>query len=143
MICASGSPTLFLTFSCEEYESADIDRYLRKVNNVSLSYNIGKLCTEDPISVSRKFSLKFHAFFCTDLLKGAVLGQVDYFYWKKNNKPAGLLITTCFCGYGMHRLLDTRCTNVVRIANGDANAVAPSLPGASLAFPAKPAKLLL
>ena len=55
MIRASGSPTLFLTFSCAEYKSADIDRYLRKVNNVSQSYNIGKLCTEDPISVSRKF----------------------------------------------------------------------------------------
>ena len=35
------------------------------------------------ISVSRKFSLKFHAFFRTVLLKGAVLGQVDHFYWKK------------------------------------------------------------
>ena len=29
-------------------------------------------------------------------------------------------------------LLDTRCINVVRIANGDANAVAPSLHGVSL-----------
>ena len=89
MIRASGSPTLFLTFSCAEYESADIDRYLRKVNNVSQSYNIGKLCTEDPISVSRKFSLKFHAFFRTVLLKGAVLGQVDHFYWKKEYQARG------------------------------------------------------
>ena len=38
MIRASGPPTLFLTFSCAEYESADIDRYLRKVNDVSPSY---------------------------------------------------------------------------------------------------------
>ena len=89
MIRAWGSPNLFLTFSCAEYESADIDRYLRKVNNVSTSYNIGKLCTEDPISVSRKFSLKFHAFFRTVVLKGAVLGQVDHFYWKKEYQTRG------------------------------------------------------
>ena len=56
MICTWGSPTLFLTFSCAEYESPEIDRYLRKVNDVPPSYDIGKLCTEDPISVSRKFS---------------------------------------------------------------------------------------
>ena len=56
MIREYGSPTLFLTFSCAEYESADIAIYLRKINNVPASYNIGKLCTEDPISVSRKFS---------------------------------------------------------------------------------------
>ena len=63
MIREWGSPTLFLTFSCAEYESPDITEYLRRVNNVPSHYNIGKLCTEDPISVSRKFSLKFHAFF--------------------------------------------------------------------------------
>ena len=79
MIRTCGSPTLFLTFSCAEYESPEIDRYLRKVNDVPSSYDIGKLCTEDPISVSRKFSLKFHAFFHTVVLKGAVLGQVDHF----------------------------------------------------------------
>ena len=59
MIREWGSPTLFLTFSCAEYESPDITEYLRRVNNVSSHYNIGKLCTEDPISVSRKFSLSF------------------------------------------------------------------------------------
>ena len=79
MIREYGSPTLFLTFSCAEYESADIANYLRNLNNVSPTYNIGKLCTEDPISVSRKFSLKFHAFFKTVLLKGEVLGTVDHF----------------------------------------------------------------
>ena len=80
MIRASGPPTLFLTFSCAEYESADIDRYLRKVNDVSQSYSIGKLCTDDPVSVSRKFSLKFHAFFRTVLLKGVVLGEIEHYY---------------------------------------------------------------
>ena len=29
-----GSPTLFLTFSCAEYESPDIENYLTKVNDV-------------------------------------------------------------------------------------------------------------
>ena len=83
MIRTWGSPTLLLTFSCVEYESPEIDRYLRKVNGVPPSYDIGKFCTEDPRSVSRKFSLKFCSFFHNIVLKAAVLGQVDHFYWKK------------------------------------------------------------
>ena len=89
MIREWGSPTLFLTFSCAEYESPNITEYLRRVNDVSASYDIGKLCTEDPISVSRKFSLKFHAFFHTVLVKGEVLGKVEYFYWKKEYQARG------------------------------------------------------
>ena len=84
-----GSPTLFLTFSYAEYESPEITEYLRRVNNVSSSYNIGRLCTEDPISVSRKFSLKFHAFFRKVILNGEVLGKVDHFYWKKEYQARG------------------------------------------------------
>ena len=49
MIREWGSPTLFLTFSRAEYESPDITEYLRRVNDVSASYDIGKLSTEDPI----------------------------------------------------------------------------------------------
>ena len=49
MIRKYGSLTLFLTFSCAEYKSRDIIRYLRKVNGVSDSYSAGRLCTEDPI----------------------------------------------------------------------------------------------
>ena len=56
MVREYGSPTLFLTLSCAEYESLEISNYLRKVNDVPDSYPIGKLCVEDPISVSRKFS---------------------------------------------------------------------------------------
>ena len=89
MIREWGSPTLFLTFSCAEYVSPDITEYLRRVNNVSSHYNISKLCTEDPISVSRKFSLKFHAFFRKVLLNGEVLGKVDHFYWKRSTKLVG------------------------------------------------------
>ena len=74
MIRTLGSPTLFLTFSCAEYESPEIDRYLRKVNDVPPSYDIGKLCTEDPISVSRIL----YAFFHTVVLKGAMLGHVHW-----------------------------------------------------------------
>ena len=84
-----GPPTLFLTFSCAEYESADIMDYLQKVNNVPFTYNIGKLCIEDPISVSRQFSFKFHAFFKTVLVKGSVLGEIDHFYWKKEYQARG------------------------------------------------------
>ena len=89
MIREWGSPTLFLTFSCSEYESPDIINYLRQVNDVPPSYNAGKLCTEDPVSVSRKFSMKFHAFFQTVLKKGEVLGTVDHFYWKKEYQARG------------------------------------------------------
>ncbi len=81
-----------LTFSCAEYESPDITEYLRRVNNISSTYNIGKLCTEDPVSVSRKFSLKFHAFFRTVILKGEVLGKVDHFYWEIEYQARGALI---------------------------------------------------
>ena len=89
MIHEWNSPNLFLTLSCAEYESTDITTYLRKINKVSSSCDIGKLCTEDPISVSTKFSLKFHAFFHTVIMKGAVLGTVDHFYWKKVYQARG------------------------------------------------------
>uniref|UniRef100_A0A1X7UWL9 Helitron helicase-like domain-containing protein n=1 Tax=Amphimedon queenslandica TaxID=400682 RepID=A0A1X7UWL9_AMPQE len=52
MIAEFGSPTFFLNFSCAECTSEDIREYLHKVNTVPLSYNTGKLCTEDPVSVS-------------------------------------------------------------------------------------------
>ena len=89
MIREYGPPTLFLTFSCAEYESPDIINFLQTVNKVSSTYNIGKLCTEDPISVSRKFSLKFHAFFQKVIVRGGVLGEVDHFYWKKEYQARG------------------------------------------------------
>ena len=44
------------------------------MNDVPPSYNIGKLCVEDPVLVSKKFSQKFHAFFRKVILKGQVLG---------------------------------------------------------------------
>ena len=84
-----GTPTLFLTFSCSEYECQDIFRYLQKVSNVPESYPIGKLCCEDPISVSRKFSQKFHCFFNTVLLKGRVLGTVTHYFFKKEYQARG------------------------------------------------------
>ena len=65
MVREYGSPTLFLTLSCAEYNSVEISTYLRKVNNVSERYPIAKLCREDPISVSRKFYQKFHDFLDT------------------------------------------------------------------------------
>ena len=41
------------------------------------------------VSVSRKFSMKFHAFFQTVLKNGEVLGTVDHFYWKKEYQALG------------------------------------------------------
>ena len=89
MIREWGTPTLFLKFSCAEYESPDIINYLKKVNNVPDNYPHGKLCTEDPISVSRKFSQKFHSFFQTVLVKGLVLGAISHFFWKKEYQARG------------------------------------------------------
>ena len=89
MIRKFGPPTLFLTFSCAEYESPDITEFVRKVNDASPKYNVAKLCVEDPVSVSRKYSLKFHAFFREIIIKGRVLGVVDHFYWKKEYQNRG------------------------------------------------------
>ena len=83
MVREHGPPTLFLTLSCAEYDSLEIATYLRKVNNVSDNYQIGKFCAEDPISVSRKFSQKFHDFFNLVILKGGVLGKVAHYFYKK------------------------------------------------------------
>ena len=55
MLRELGPQSLFLTFSCAEYESPDIAEYLRIVNNVPDKYSINKLCNEDPVSVSRQF----------------------------------------------------------------------------------------
>ena len=66
-----------------------IANFLRSVYHASSSYNIGKLCTKDPISESIKFSKKFHAFFSTIMVRGEVLGKVDHFYWKKEYQARG------------------------------------------------------
>ena len=84
-----GSPTLFLTFSCAKYDSPEIEHYLHKMNDVPSKYSILKLCCEDPISVSRKFSQKFHDFFSTVILKGSVLRKVTHFFWKKEYQGRG------------------------------------------------------
>ena len=94
MIREFGCPTLFLTFSCAEYDSVEIGKYLRKVNEVSPSYPIQSLCTKDPISVSRKFTQKFRDFFSTVLLKGQVLGEVTHYFWKKEYQSRVLHIIT-------------------------------------------------
>ncbi len=89
MVREYGSPTLFLTLSCAEYDSIKISMYLRKVNNVSDNYPLANLCIEDPISVSRKFSKKFHDFFDTVILKGQALGPVSNYFYKKEYQARG------------------------------------------------------
>ena len=89
MVREFGTPTLFLTFSCAEYDSHGIADYLKTVNNVPEGYDVGKLCTEDPISVSMQFSLKFHAFFNKIVIEGKVLGTVDHYMWKKEYQNRG------------------------------------------------------
>ena len=89
MVREYGSPSLFLTLSCAEYNSLEISTYLRKVNDVSDSYPTARLCTDDPISVSRKFSQKFHDFFKTVILKGEVLGTGSHYFYKKEYQARG------------------------------------------------------
>ena len=89
MIREYGPPTLFVTLSCAEYESTEMSNFLRKVNDVPSSYSISKLCIEDPISVSRKFSQKFWDFFQTVILKGKVLGHVLHYFYKKEYQARG------------------------------------------------------
>ena len=91
MIREFGPPTLFLTFSCAEYDSADITEYLKLVNGLSpdSNPNIAQLCTEDPVSVSRQFSSKFHAFFNTVIIKEEILGKVSDYYCKKEYQARG------------------------------------------------------
>ena len=82
-------PTLFCTLSCAEYDSLEIATYLRKINDVSDSYPVGKLCTEDPISVSRKFSQKFHDIFRIVILNGKALGSVAHYFFKMEYQARG------------------------------------------------------
>ena len=89
MLREYGPPTLFITLSCAEYESVEISNYLRKMNDVLDSYPIGKLCTEDSISVSRKFSQKFHDFFNKVIVKHKILGTVAHFFYKKEYQARG------------------------------------------------------
>ena len=77
------------SLSCAEYESLEISNYLRKVNDVPDSYPISKLCVEDLISVSRKFSQKFLDFFQTVILNGDVLGHVNHYFYKKEYQARG------------------------------------------------------
>ena len=70
------SSTLFLTFSCAEYESADIESYLRKVNAVPDTYPIGKLCCEDPIlSYFKEILLEISCLLQDCYTKGESSGQ--------------------------------------------------------------------
>ena len=62
---------------------------MRKVNDVSDNYPIGRLCTEVPISVSRKFSQKFHDFFNIVILKGQAVGKVAHYFYKKEYQARG------------------------------------------------------
>ena len=89
MIREWGSPTFFPILTCAEYDSADISQYLKTVNNVPQSYNIARLCTEDPNTASRQFSYKFHDFFNIVIMKWAVLGTFDHYYWKKEYQMCG------------------------------------------------------
>ena len=79
MLRELGPQSLFLTFSCAEYESPDIAEYLRIVNNVPDKYSINKLC------------------------KGEVLGPVEHFYWKKEYQARGAPHYQMWCCPGFRK----------------------------------------
>ena len=103
MVREFGPPTLLLTLSCAEYEILEISNYVRKVSDIPSSFPIRKLCTEDPISVSRKFSQKFHDFFERVLLKGGVLGRVAHHFTRRSIRPEEHHTTTSSSGQKMHQ----------------------------------------
>ena len=105
MVREFGTPTLFLTFSCAEYESHDIITYLRTVNNVPDSYNTGKLCTEDPVSVSRQFPINSMHSSRRSCSKGRSLEQWTITSGKRSTRIVVLPITMCCCGFETHRSL--------------------------------------
>ena len=77
------------SLSCAEYNNPEIDSYVRKVNKVSDSYPISRLCTEDAVSVSRLFSHQFHSFFQTVIIKGEVLGRATDYFCKEEYQSRG------------------------------------------------------
>ena len=88
MLREYGPPTVFLTFSCVN-TSRLISMAISEKSTTSDSYPIGKLWCEDPISVPRKFSKNFHAFFTTVIMKGHVLGTISHYLVKKEYQAHG------------------------------------------------------
>lgn len=84
-----GLTSLFLTLSCAEYDYPEISRYLHKVNDVPDNYPIGKLCTEDPVSVTQKFDQKFKNIFSTIILNDQALGKISHYFIKKEYQACG------------------------------------------------------
>ena len=93
LFCKKSSGAWCVNLACPlfshhaEYDSHNIVDYLNDVNNVPEGYVVGKLCTEDAISVSRQFSLKFHAFFNQIIIKEKVLGTVDHYTYVEEEIP--------------------------------------------------------
>ena len=85
-----GCPTLFLTFSCAEYESVEIGRYLRKVNEVAPSYPMQRLCT---FLCPKSLLKKFRDFFST-VLVDKYLEKLHIISGKKSTNPGVLHIIT-------------------------------------------------
>ena len=86
----------FLTTSYAHI-SDRIVAFRRKVNNVPPpTYNIAKLCVEDLASVSRKFSLRLHAFFLKVILKVRSWVLLTTFIGRKSIRMVGLLIMCSF-----------------------------------------------
>ena len=100
MVRLYGSPSIFLTLSCAEYDNPEIDSYLKKVNKVSSSYPISRLCTEDAMSVSRLFSHQFHSFFQTVIIKSWVVSLIISV--RRNTSRVVHHTITYYCGLKKH-----------------------------------------
>ena len=82
-----GPLTLFLTFSCAEYESADIggSMVFQMIPGVVLVNFVPKTHFQSV----RQFSSKFHSLFQCVILEGEVLGKVAHHYWNKEYQACG------------------------------------------------------
>ena len=89
MIREWGSPTFFLTLTCAEYDSADISQYLRTVNNVPQTYKLLDCVLRTQYLYHDSFRTNSMISFNTVIMKSAVLGAVDHYYWKKEYQMRG------------------------------------------------------
>ena len=90
MIRENGSPTLFLTLSCAEYEAPDTERYLCKVNDVS-GY-VQKILFQCHESFHRSLGISLQL--CS--YKDKYLGKSPTIFGRKSTKQE-VLPTIMFC----------------------------------------------
>ena len=96
MVREFGTPTLFLTFSCAEYESHDIITYLRTVTIQESSALRTQFVFPGSFPINSTHSSRR---FCS---KGRYLEQWTITSGKRSTRIVVLPITMCCCGFETH-----------------------------------------